>query len=245
MYTNVVSTIDFITKTGNRSIGLSKRLTANITDGKFYITNKINKTNLDYMHQRVDQRISGAIEETTEISREEFKNEYKKGLFMARIKYRHQFRFQFWVYEFTKVYELKDQPIIKKIQFLLNKEYDSESMNSVLIQALKDVPETLETEIEICDEDYQIGLYKQSKEQFDRAVMRFIRNAEMFFQFKYEGYFEDYRQLFENLEKIEKIENNSASKDPRVVDKKEDNIAIQYPIIGGKYLDSIKKIKLI
>ena len=64
-----ICTMDFILK-GDRKT--NNRVTYDITNGKYLKTKKFDKENLDLLHQRLDYRISGATEENTEISRQEF-----------------------------------------------------------------------------------------------------------------------------------------------------------------------------
>jgi hypothetical protein len=189
--------IDFIPDSrGDSNLG---RFTMDIENGTFENLVKSNKTNLDFIHQGLDFRISGAFEKPTPLTKVEFTR--KLGLCKvnyARVKVRQTFRFQFLEFSFTRVYELRKdkQPLINQLMLIFKKDspQTKEEMKSqalfTMIQARIDPIH--EIEIELVDVAYLRTLLHKDFFGFTRVVDRYLRNAEILYSwpddFAYDGY---------------------------------------------------------
>ena len=216
--------IDFIPENRDRNVDIG-RFTMDIENGTFQNLIKKNKMNLDFIHQGLDFRISGSVEETHNLTREEFQR--KIGLCKvtyARVKIRQTFRFQFLEFSFTRVYELKvqNQPLINQLQLIFKKDtpQTSEQMKSqalfTMIQA--GVEPIHEIEVELVDVAFLKNLMDSDYFGFTRIVDRYLRNAEILYSWPDEFANAGYRQNF-------------------------DKDKIEFPMLGG-YLETISHKRL-
>ena len=161
-----------------------ERYTWIVKSSEFFNTSKINKENLDVLHQGLEYRISTSVESKKKLNPSEILKIFSKEKpNIIRIKARKIYRFQFFSVMITNVFSSSYSDNIKTIVDLIEKEDNEDKATKIISVARNnDFEQIYEIENEIVDNQYLINILKnEGYKSFNLCLDRFFRNSEILY----------------------------------------------------------------